>query len=323
VAASFSLLELATSLNQRSLLYKIARVFHSRFERLADEGLPELGVAEPRLNDFMTTEAPQVHFDEYLGSIRRAMKRTTEYRDWRLVLLVDEFTMLYAAIEKGDLSRGFMQSWKAMLESELFSSVVVGNDLMPGFLLAYPNEFQVARQERVNYLDVADAQALITDPVLMDGAGSRYRGNAVELILALTARNPYYIQMLCGRLIEHMNRKQQPLIGPADVEQVATNLISGDHALGRDQFDNLLTPGDPDVSQFSDQDVLEVLLASLEGRRGDVHLNGHRAGSLPKGREVLVDLVRRDVIVRETDDRFRIRVGLFAEWLLSRRGATL
>ncbi len=319
LAARFSLLELASNLDHPFLLYKIARAFYSRFEDLSDDGYPVLDVSEPRLDDFTTSSAPQIQFEEYMARMRRKMRQTDPYRDWRLVLLLDEFTMLYSAIERNDLPRGFMKTWKAMLESKLFSSVVVGNDLMPAFLRAYPNEFQVARQERVSYLDDDDARDLITKPVVDDTGVSRYKGNSVDRILELTARSPYYIQLFCNRLIEHMNAERQSLIGPADVDAVAAILVHSDKALLQEQFDNLLTPGDADVSALSEQTVLEVLHGCLTGHRRDLYLDGRKASSIPEGRRVLEDLVQRDVIARETEERFRIKVGLFAEWLWDRR----
>jgi tetratricopeptide (TPR) repeat protein len=315
----FSLLELATSLDHASLLYKIARAFYSRFEDLADDGKPRLDIPEPRLKEFTDSSAPQILFEDYMSGVRQQMQQSAMYRDWRLVLLLDEFTMLYSAIRRGDLPREFMKSWKAKLESKLFSSVVVGNDLMPTFLAAFPNEFQVARQERVSYLDNPAAELLITEPVQMEDGESRYRGDSVARILQLTAGSPYYIQLFCSRLIEHMNAERQPLIGPADVDKVATALVHGDKALLQEQFDNLLTPGDADVSALPEHTVLEVLHACLTGHRRDLHLDGRHADAIPQGRAVLEDLLRRDVIVRESEDRYRIKVGLFAEWLWDRK----
>ena len=315
----FSLLDLATSLNHPALLYKVARAFYSRFEDLADSGYPRLDIPEPRLREFTESSAPQILFDDYMADSRQRMQKSVAYREWRLVLLVDEFTLLYSAILRGDLPREFMKSWKAMLESKLFSSVVVGNDLMPAFLAAFPNEFQVARQERVSYLDYKSAEALITEPVLMADDENRYRGDSVARILELTAGSPYYIQLFCNRLIEHMNAERQALIGPADVDKIATALVHGDKALLQEQFDNLLTPGDADVSGFTQPKVLTVLRACLTGHRRDLHLEGRRADAIPDGPRVLADLERRDVIVRESEERYRIKVGLFAEWLWDRK----
>ncbi|MGW1278354.1 nSTAND1 domain-containing NTPase [Streptomyces tsukubensis] len=306
-------------LTHASLLYKIANAFFRRLEDLEDAGLPGLELPRPVLTEFIGSGAPEIYFDDFMRDMRRRMQRSETYRDWRLVLLLDEFTILYGAVKRTDLPRDFMTLWKAMLERKLFSSVVVGNDLMPRFLKAFPNEFQVARQEQVTYLDQESAELLITEPIALENGESRYRGDSVERIVELTARNPYYIQLFCNRLVEHMNSERQSLIGPADVDNVAAALVSGDKPVDQGQFDNLLTPGDADVSELSEDVVLAVLKGSLSGHRRDLHLDGRKSRELPEGPRVIEDLLRRDVIVRESEDRYRIKVGLFAEWLWHRK----
>ncbi|MBA9001553.1 AAA family ATPase [Thermomonospora cellulosilytica] len=319
LAAELNLGKLATNLDHARLLYMIAGAFFRKLEDLEEEGWPALDLPRPALRDFRDSGDAQIFFDDYMHGMLRQMRRSQDYRNWRLVLLLDEFTVLYSVIERGDLPREFMKAWKAMLESELFSSVVAGNDLMPRFLKAFPNEFQVARQEPVSYLDPGPAEELITVPVRLDNGENRHRGDSVQRILELTARSPYYIQLFCNRLIQHMNAERQMLIGPADVDRVATALVSGDQALPLEQFDNLLTPGDADVSDLPAGTVLEVLNVCLTGRRRDLHLDGRKARDLPDGPRVLEDLMRRNVIVREAEDRYRIKVGLFAEWLWHRK----
>jgi hypothetical protein len=318
LAARFSMGQLGDSPGDSGFLFKIARSFYERFEKLADSGAyPMLAVDEPGFADF--AGAPEIVFDEYMSRMRRQMRLSEDFRDWRLVVLIDEFTIAYAAIQRGHLSRGFMKLWKAILEKGLFSSVLVGNDLMPAFLEVFPNEFQVARQERVSYLDRPDAIGLITEPVKTPDGESLYRGESVARILELTARSPYYIQLFCNRLIEHMNAERKVLVGPADVDEVADMLVRGDKSLTVTQFDNLLTPGDADVSKLRQEVVLEVLHTCLTGRRGDLYLDGRKADTVTDGRRVLDDLEEREVIVRDAEERYRIKVGLFAEWLWDRQ----
>lgn len=319
LAAKLSLLEIASKIDHGTLYFLIATAFHRRLEELEDAGHPALGLDRPSLTAFIDSGTPNLHFDEYMYDMRQRMRRSDAYRNWRLVLLLDEFTVLYSAIERGVLPREFMKSWKAMLEGKMFSSVVVGNDLMPRFLKAFPNEFQVARQEPVSYLDQDSAEALITEPIALPGGESRYRGDSVQRVVELTARSPYYIQLFCNRLVQHMNGLRQPLIGPAHVDAVAASLVRGERALPQEQFDNLLTPGDADVSELRGDVVLAVLKGALEGVGKDVYLDGRRARELTDGQRVIEDLLRRDVIEQASEGRFRIKVGLFAEWLSHRR----
>ena len=143
-----------------------------------------------------------------------------------------------------------MKSWKAILEKGFFRCVLVGNDLMPRFIDDYPNEFQVALPKRVSFLDPLYARQLIVDPIREPSDGSsRYRGNAVERIVELTGCSPYYIQLFCRELVQYMNRDdvRAPAIGPADVDTVARKMIA---ELDQTQFDNLLTPGDAEVTDI-------------------------------------------------------------------------
>ncbi|BBZ20863.1 P-loop NTPase family protein [Mycolicibacterium gadium] len=316
IPARLSLQETVQDL--RMLSWAIADAFWRKFEDLElDDAMPPLGIPRPELGQF--ADQPQISFNNYMRDMKRAMRRNEAYRCCRMVLLLDEFTVLYTAIERGKLGPDFMKVWKAMLESNLFSSVVAGNDLMPRFLKRFPNEFQVASQEQVSYLDEEWATKLIWKPIPLDNGESRYRGDAVRRILELTARNPYYIQLFCNRLVQHMNDERQPLIGPADVDRVTAALVSGDRALPLEQFDNLLTPGDADVSEVSGEDALDLLKASLSGHRGDLYLDNRKALARPNGPQIIEDLLRRDVIVQGTGDRYRIKVGLFAEWLHQRK----
>ncbi|OWA02708.1 cold-shock protein [Streptomyces sp. CS159] len=319
LAAKLSLLEIATEIDHGQLLYLIATAFHRRLEELEDAGHPPLDLDRPNLTAFTDSDTPNLHFDAYMYDMRQRMRRSEAYQNWRLVLLLDEFTVLYSAIERGTLPREFMKSWKAMLEGKMFSSVVVGNDLMPRFLKAFPNEFQVARQEPVSYLDQESAEALITEPIALPGGESRYRGDSVQRVIELTARSPYYIQLFCNRLVQHMNRLRQPLIGPAHVDAVAASLVKGERALPQEQFDNLLTPGDADVSELRDDVVLSVLKGALEGVGKDVYVDGRKSRELVDGQRVVEDLLRRDVIELASEGRYRIKVGLFTEWLSHRR----
>jgi hypothetical protein len=174
----------------------------------------------------------------------------------------------------------------------------------------------VALQKRVSYLDPMYARALIEDPIRLPDGQSRYRGNAVDRIIALTGCSPYYIQLFCHGLVEYMNREdvRAPAIGPADVDTVAKKLIT---ELDESHFDNLLTPGDREVTDIGESVVIDVLRSTH--REAGAHMyqevNPH---AHPSADAVIQDLVRREVLKRIPGDRYRIQVGLFSEWLQHR-----
>ena len=80
----------------------------------------------------------------------RALTRVGASDEQRIVIIVDEFTYLYELLRREHVApadqaqlRDFMRQWKSLLESKTFSALVVGQDTMPYFLQAFPNEFSV------------------------------------------------------------------------------------------------------------------------------------------------------------------------------------
>lgn len=320
IAVSFSMLELAGEVEFAAVLYKIGSECQNRLAGLAEEEEP--GVTPPGRPDLLDIRlSPQQMFIEYMRDLRRWMRTVPGLADGRLVLLIDEFSMLHRHIRSGAVTEDFMKGWKAMLEAGLFRCVLVGNDLMPRFISEFPNEFQVARQERVSYLDTTAAVDLIVSPISMPDGTSRYRGNAVERILKLTGQSPYYIQLFCQRLVQYMNSDgvRGVAIGPADVEAVAAKMVRGRESLNENEFDNLLTPGDKDATDISSELAEEVLRATAQMWGGTMmHEAPKGKNTHPKAEYVLADLLRREVLERASGGRYRIRVGLFAEWLQHR-----
>jgi tetratricopeptide (TPR) repeat protein len=315
LAVSFSMLDLSGGVTFSDLLYAIGfEVFRTLSELAEKEGIPGGSPPEPDVEQIRL--APQLKFTDYMTRLQKWLKGVPELSDCHLVLLIDEFSVIHKEIRNGNLPKDFMKGWKAMLERGFFRCVLVGNDLMPRFIGEFANEFQVARQERVSYLVPIYARQLIENPIRLPDGTSRYRGNAVERILELTGCSPYYIQLFCHELVQYMNREdvRAPAIGPADVDTVAKRLIAD---LDRTEFDNLLTPGDSEVTDISGDLVIEVLCATRrEAGPSMYHEDDNRLH--PEAGRVIEDLARREVLNRVSGSRYRIQVGLFSEWLQHR-----
>ncbi len=213
-----------------------------------------------------------------------------------------------------------MKNWKALLQENYFNAVLVGQDVMPKFKQRFPNEFGTTQDERVTYLRREDASRLIDEPIRIRGryGESRYRERAIDRILDLTAGSTFYIQILCNRLVEYMNRKRAGLVTEADVEQVKDELVRGVNALGLDKFDNLINSGDTSEDAISDEDALKVLMAiAVNSKTGPCSRNSITCETHTPVDVILDDLVKRDVVERERGQYFSIRVGLFKEWLIA------
>ena len=300
------------------ILKRIITVLEFAIEDRVDEGFSSLNLLIPGDSEFYGHPAPLQCFQDTFERLKRQVARHEEWRGVRAVLLIDEFQYIYERIVAGKIPGAFMQNWKALLQANYFSAVLVGQDVMPKFKERFPNEFGTTQDERVTYLTPEDARRLVDEPIRIGGphGASRYREQAIERILALTAGSPFYIQIICNRLVEYMNRKRAALVTEADVEHVKNELISGVNALGLDKFDNLINSGDTSADAISDEDALRVLKVIADNSKaGPCHRDTIVCETHLPVDTILNDLVKRDVVERR-EQSYQIKVGLFKEWLI-------
>ena len=306
------------------LLYQILKRILTELEHAVedrvDDGFSSLDISIPNDKEFYNHPAPLQCFEETFLRLKRLVSRQKDWRGVRAVILIDEFQYIYDRIVADKIPESFMQNWKALLQANYFSAVLVGQDVMPKFKERFPNEFGTTQDERVTYLTKPDATKLIEDPIRIGGkqGESRYREQAIERILDLTAGSPFYIQILCNRLVEYMNVKHAGLVTEADVEQVKNELIRGVNALGLDKFDNLINSADTSEDAISDEDALNILKAITDNSRtGPCHRDKIDCDTSLPVDTILDDLVKRDVVERDQGRYYRIQVGLFKEWLIT------
>jgi hypothetical protein len=271
---------------------------------------------------FLDHPYPLAYFQEILDSFHIVTQTTPGWERTRIILLFDEFQHLYKLIKEGKLDTSFMVHWKALLEKNLFNTVLVGLNGMTKFREEYPNEFDAMQDEPVSYLEEDDARDLIENPIRLKDGGSRYRGAAVKRILNLTAGSPYYIQIFCYHLVEHMNREQIKIATEATVEEVAHHLLSGKKAyfVTIKNFDNLITSGDPSENEEYWHDAAEIMACIAKKSRGAPCPKSAIDCQIEPGRlqTILENYVRTGVLQRD-GDKYRLYVGLFQEWLILHR----
>ena len=300
------------------ILKRILTVLEFAIEDLVDKGFSSLNLLIPDDSEFYEHPAPLQCFQDTFERLKRQVTHHEDWRGVRAVLLIDEFQYIYDRIVAGKIPESFMQNWKALLQANYFSAVLVGQDVMPKFKDRFPNEFGTTQDERVTYLTQEDARRLVDEPIRIGGpqGASRYREHAIERILALTAGSSFYIQIICNRLVEYMNSKHAALVTEADVEHVKNELISGINALGLDKFDNLINSGDTSADAISDEDALKVLKVIADNSKtGPCHRDTIGCETHLPVDTILNDLVKRDVVERR-EQSYQIRVGLFKEWLI-------
>ena len=243
----------------------------------------------------------------------KQISRTLKKNGLNWIVSVDEFTYIYSNAKES--AEAFMHAWKALLQGHVFNALIIGQDTMPQFKEAYPNDFCVSHDRRLNFLSEEDSAALASEPIAKDG-DSRYRGNSLTKVYQKTAGSPFFLQKLCSEIVKFLNNKGASYITEADIDIISDNLVHGrgDGPLRKEDFEALVIAGDPQLSPVPAKVLWNVLatiaLHSAKGawcRFSDVE-------NITQAREAVVDLQKRDTIMVD-GDRIRIRVELFADWL--------
>jgi hypothetical protein len=285
--------------------------------------IPCLSWQSPSAGDFFNHPAPLIEFSRNMKVYQELIASSEHEWPKKVVLLADEFSYIYNFIVAKQLPVSFMKTWKAWLQEGYFAAVLVGQDVMPKFKRMFPNEFGVYQDERVSYLQPDAARDLIDQPIRINGRNgqSRYRERALDRVMELTGNSPFYIQILCDRLVVHMNKKRMPLVTEADVSDVLEKLIDGNTELDETKFDGLVDDGDSSEDRIDPQVTWRILAqiahqcARNSGPASVVSLE-----PLPShGAEALKALVDRDVIEQNPPGFYVIRVKLFHYWLLRHR----
>ncbi|MDH6341350.1 AAA+ ATPase superfamily predicted ATPase [Parabacteroides sp. PFB2-12] len=316
---SFSIGNIFENISTETFFYKITDLIAEELENYNTE-VPIF--KSPTFSEFKEAPNPADFFRKQIRLFKKACSTLDEWKDKKIVIMIDEFTYIYTAIKKGKISDGFMKQWKAITQNEdsMFSSVLVGQDIFPMFKEEFPNEFGITQDERLTYLSKEDAVRLIEEPIgKTKSGGNRFIGDALETIIDYTSCNPYYIQIFCARLVSEMNRKKYIQVTSADVKKNADSFINGGQALTDDKFDNLLNAGEEHDIQRYKQEVSKEILKNVATNAKFIGFCKRDQISIKTKDididEVLKDLVKREVL-EQREDSYKIQVKLFQEWLL-------
>ena len=174
-------------------------------------------------------------FKRYINKASKLAKNL----DKQILIMIDEFTSVFEYIKNADydFDDTFMKRLKELIELDLFKIAVIGQNTMPEFINAYPNEFAVTTPVYINYLEHYDAKNLIKKPIYNNGE-NRFLENTDRYIAEIFNGQPYYIQMFCSELVDRINDElKQDEITLAFVEYHLSKFIKSKR---KDFFDPLV-----------------------------------------------------------------------------------
>lgn len=188
--------------------------FYTHFARLICSALNHEALHAERY-DFERQEAQA--FEQLIDEIQRL------YAGKKLVFLIDEYEWLEEKITSGAWSGGVLLFMASLLERKGVSFIFTGSSrLQEQRAETWKVMMGKAVHRRVSFLTPDDTIRLITEPV----AGRvEYDTGLPEAILRLTAGHPFYAQVLCQNMVDHLNVEEKNLATGEDLKQVVEGEI--------------------------------------------------------------------------------------------------
>jgi hypothetical protein len=169
-----------------------------------------------------------------------------------------------------------------------------------------------AVSRRIGLLPEQDAMRLIREPVR--GYVS-YNEGVPERILRLTAGHPYYTQVVCQNLVDHLNRKKDYSVSIEDLETVKKAILANPPAPLHHLWSSLSTSQKVALSGLAHALTDDQLTATCDGAIASATEEFRQEIADPKAvRNLFASLAQEDWL-EQVQDQFRFRIDLFRLWI--------
>jgi len=174
-------------------------------------------------------ELPRMDKTDFLSDPRNNFEEVFLNQVWavagdkHLLLMMDEAVRLQEQVQAGKLEHEIFEYLRHLMQHTdrlnfLFS---IGSGLEE-MEKEYALLFNVALYKKISFLDEAAAVALVTDPVKEHYHLSTA---AINHLLAITSRHPYFTQLICHSLFNQWQREQVPTLTVADVDATLDEVV--------------------------------------------------------------------------------------------------
>ena len=246
-------------------------------------------------------------------------------RKYQLVLTIDEFTYIYDWIRQEKMTDRIMKFWKALIQNYGIFAVIIGQDHMMKFVKdeRFTNDFGATDLKKVTYLSRDDAFRLMDEPIMFRNSEgkmeSRYKSGALERLYELTAGSAFLIGKLCAELVDYINKIRSVYITKAHIDAyLKANLANFEEAKFFDpQFHDKSDIRNEGAVIEQNKEILKRI-ALVSNSSGWASLNKVISSAID--RQLIANLEERDVLIVEKNERCRIKVALYREWLIEKYG---
>ena len=191
------------------------------FEKIAKETFKVLNqdtFDTNKYNFFLEETSPYKVFSKLLDDIH------SQYPEKNILFLIDEYELIESKISEGSLNKNFVPFLAGVLESERkISFLFTGSKKLDERKSPYWNIlFAKSLYRNVSFLSKNDSIRLITEPVKEQVT---YEKEVIEGIYRLTAGQPFYTQVCCQNIVDHLNEKQKNNVTPSDLEEIIDEIL--------------------------------------------------------------------------------------------------
>ncbi len=190
------------------------RQFVRRLLELVETAAAAAGVA-PGSAEF--TDSPFADVEAYVARLERALG------DRKLILAFDEYELIETGIDSGAIGTQVLRTLANLIEHHHVFVVFTGSEKLEERSKKYWDIFlSKALHRRISFLSHDDTWRLIREPVagVVD-----YAEGVPERIYELTAGQPFYTQVICQSLVDHLNDVHRRRVELEDVDRAVEEVI--------------------------------------------------------------------------------------------------
>ena len=233
----------------------------------------------------------------------------------KLILMIDEFEKIQDEIRQGRLDVDLYENLRHLIQHrEDIGFILAGTMRMAEIVKDYTSPFfGSSLLLRVSFLRENEAIQLIRKPI---ERLIQYEDESVRRILALTAGHPYFIQLTCQTLVNHLSYRKRSIVQPEDVDHVLGDIISTGEGQFIFDWDSDTTPLDRlMLSWLATQIQVEAGTCSvLEIEQTFARLQVHPAFKNTIVLEALDNLKEKEILNLE-QSQVSFRVDLYRRWI--------
>lgn len=266
-------------------------------------------------------------FDQFIDQLDERLPQ-----NGLLVVVMDELEQLRENVENGRFSPDILPYLRSLIQhrSRLAFILAGTNQLLDAY---WRSVFQVSLSREIGSLTRPEVESLVRNPV---APMIQYDDRAVDQIWAATRGHPYFVQLICHRLISNTNlgQRRSKMIALPDVDHTLDQIVREDDSHLRQLWDKCspqaqlilsLLAGNHEVGQEMvlraeiidqlpeinlDQAVLNQLLQELEMQRLIVRqvIERRMPTRLERPNGLRTSLVSKEYT-------YTITFGLFSKWI--------